>query len=375
MHGLEPGQDSILMMSNDYLDLANHPDIVQAQTDALRSSSNTAVMSAVYLHGDSPQLQLEGRLAQWLNMESVLLCQSGYAANVGLIQSIGAAGTPVYIDLFAHASLWEGIRSAGLKSHPFRHNSYRHLESQIKRNGPGIVVVDSVYSTNGSVAPLNNIIAVANRHKCVIIVDESHSLGTHGDQGRGLIDWHSLQGSVHFVTASLAKAFAGRAGLVACSGRLQEFVKYNAFPAIFSSSLLPHDIAGLSSALDLIKSADDRRARLHTNTNYLRYHLGALGYNVEISKAQIIALEAGAEPQTMKLRDALESHGVFGSVFCAPATAAKRSLIRLTSNSSLTQAQLDHVIKVCAKIRDEVDMPYWPSTIRRTHSERLSIAA
>mgnify|MGYP002829616660 CR=1 FL=1 len=132
----------------------------------------------------------------------------------------------------------------------------------------------------------------------------------------------------------MAKAFAGRAGLIACSERLREFIKYNALPAIFSSSLLPHDIAGLSKTLDLVRLADDKRARLHANADYLRRHLDALGYNVDISQAQIIALEAGPEPQTIVLRDALESRGVFGSVFCAPATATKPKSDYLSESSA-----------------------------------------
>ena len=364
MHGRQPDANSILMVTNDYLDLANHPEVIQAQIDCLRASDNTVVMSGVYLHGDSPQLHLERRMARWMRMESSLLCQSGYAANVGLIQSIGAPGTPVYVDMFAHASLWEGVRSAGLEWKPFRHNDPSHLETMIKRNGQGIIVVDSIYSTTGSIAPLKELVAVANRHGCVMIVDESHSLGTHGDQGRGLVAGLGLESQVHFVTASLAKAFAGRAGLIACSERLRQFIKYNSFPAIFSSSLLPHDIAALSRTLDLIKGASHERERLHANAAYLRRHLDALGYNVDSGEAQMIALEAGTEEQTIVLRDALESRGVFGSVFCAPATATKRSLIRLSVNCNHSYSQLNRVIDVCRDIRDEVDLANWPSTRR-----------
>lgn len=375
MHGREPGPNDILMVTNDYLDLANHAEIIQAQVDSLQDSDNTVVMSGVYLHGDSPQLYLERRLARWMRMEASLLCQSGYAANVGLIQSIGAPGTPVYVDMFAHASLWEGVRSAGLEWKPFRHNDASHLEVMIKRNGPGIIVVDSIYSTTGSICPLQEMVEVAERHHCVLVVDESHSLGTHGDQGRGLVAGLGLESRVHFVTASLAKAFAGRAGLIACSERLRQFIKYNSFPAIFSSSLLPHDIAALSRTLDLIKAADLERERLHANAAYLRRHLDALGYNVDSGQAQMIALEAGTEPQTIVLRDALESRGVFGSVFCAPATASKRSLIRLSVNSSHTYSQLNRVIEVCAAIREEVDLANWPSTRRARRDQKQAVAA
>jgi len=181
-----------------------------------------------------------------------------------------------------------------------------------------------------------------------------------------------LQSEVHFVTASLAKSFAARAGIIACSERLRQFIKFNSFPAIFSSSLLPHDIAGLACTLDLIKTADAERERLHASATYLRQQLSALGYNVDSGQAQMIALEAGPEQSTMVLRDALESRGVFGSVFCAPATAAKRSLIRLSVNTSHTPEQIDRVIEVCAEIRDEVDLQNWPSTNRAKKSRDQS---
>ncbi|WP_423824001.1 alpha-hydroxyketone-type quorum-sensing autoinducer synthase [Salinisphaera sp. SPP-AMP-43] len=375
MRGSKPGPGAVMMVSNDYLNLANHPLIRQAQIDTLSASDNTMVMSAVYLHGDSPQDDFEQRMADWMAMESSLICQSGYAANVGLIQAIATEDTPVYIDMMAHASLWQGIQAAGLAAKPFRHNSASHLASLIKRNGPGIVVIDSVYSTNGSVAPVAEIVDIADKAGCVMIVDESHSLGTHGWQGSGIVAGLGLQNKVHFVTASLAKAFAGRAGLIACSHRLREFIKYHSFPAIFSSALLPPDIAALDQTLELIKQADAQRRRLFENTEYLRQNLDKLGYNVSISQAQIIALEAGPEDRTIVLRDALEAHGVFGSVFCAPATAANRSLIRLSLNSSLTRQELDHVIKVCRDIRDEVDLANWPSTRRAQRGVAEKVAA
>lgn len=365
MKGLAPTRDAVMLVSNDYLAVAEHPSILKAQTDALTREDNSLVMSSVFLHGECPQTRFEASMAAFVGTEDTLLCQSGYAANVGLLQAIATPHTPIYMDMVAHMSLWEGVKSADAPAYPFRHNSATHLQQLISRHGPGIVVVDSVYSTNGSVSPLQDVVAVANANDCVMVVDESHSLGTHGPHGAGLVAALGLKERVHFVTASLAKAFAGRAGLIACSRRLTEFIKYSSHPAIFSSALLPHEIAGLQATLELIRNADERRARLHHNANYLRQHLDELGYNVDASEAQIIALEAGPEQQTIILRDALEARGVFGSVFCAPATAANRSLIRLSVNASLTRAQLDHVIAVCADIRDEVDMWSWASTRRR----------
>ena len=374
MVGRSPGPDAIRLVSNDYLRMGRHPEVLEAQRRAL-DELDGPVMAAVFLHGDSPQGRFERAMARWLRAEDSVLTQSGWAANTGLLQAVATPGTPCYIDLFAHTSLWEGISSAGATPVPFRHNSPAHLERQLRRHGPGIVIVDSVYSTSGSVAPLADLVDVAERGGCVIVVDEAHSLGTHGPQGRGLVVDGGLDRRVHFRTASLAKAFAGRAGIVACSARLAEYLKYHSNPAIFSSGLLPHEIAGLEATLRLIEQADDRRRRLHANADYLRAGLMDLGYDLSLSRAQILGLEAGHERRTIVLRDELEARGIFGSVFCAPATPRHRSLVRLTLHSELEQAELDRIIAACAEIREAVALSEWPSTRRRRGASRAALAA
>lgn len=374
MVGRAPGAGAIRLVSNDYLCMARHPEVIAAQRDAL-ADAEAPVMAAVFLHGENPQAAFEASMAAWMRSEASVLAQSGWAANTGLIQAIARPDTPCYIDMFAHASLWEGIQSAGARAVPFRHNSVEHLRRLIERNGPGLVIVDSVYSTSGSIAPLEDIVAVAEEGECVIIVDEAHSLGTHGPQGRGLVVDLGLTDRVHFRTASLAKAFAGRAGIVACSERLAEFIKYHSNPAIFSSGLLPHEIAGLETTRRLIAAADDRRARLHVNADYLREGVRELGYNVELSQAQILGLESGSERRTIIFRDELEARGLFGSVFCAPATPKSRALIRFTVNSGLETHTLDRILEVLADVREAVGMRNWASTKRMRRSPRLQLVA
>jgi CAI-1 autoinducer synthase len=366
MRGRIPGRDAVMLVSNDYLSIARHPDIIRAQADTLTGGGNTLLMSAVFMHDDAdPHLELEREFGRFLGSETSILCQSGWCANTGLIQAIADETLPIYVDMFAHTSLHEGIRSAGATARPFRHNDVGHLERLVRRHGPGVVVVDSVYSTTGSVAPLRDIVSVGLQNDCVLVVDESHSLGTHGKEGEGLVAQLGLQDSVHFRTASLAKAFAGRAGLITCSERFAEYFKCTSRPAIFSSTLLPHEVAGLRATLDVIRREDWRRRRLRRNTAYLRRELDALGYNVDISRAQILALEAGPEPATMALRDALEAGGIFGSVFCAPATPNNRSLIRLSVNAGLSRRDLERIVTVCADIREAVGLEDWPSTRRK----------
>lgn len=369
MRGLQPGKDAIHLSSNDYLSLANHPRILEAAAHCLLESGNGLLMSGIFLHGDdNPLLTFEQRLARFMGAEAGILCQSGFAANTGLIQSIADASTPVYIDRMAHMSLWEGIRSAGATPRSFYHNDVDHLERQIAQYGPGVVIVDSVYSTNGSVCPLRDVVETGHRHGCVLVVDESHSLGTHGLRGEGMVASMGLGHKVHFLTASLAKAFAGRAGFITSSARFSDYFRFEANPAIFSSTLLPHEIAGLDATLDVIQTEGWRRSRLHANASYLRAALDDLGYNLNDTASQIIALESGTEQQTIILRDALEARGIFGSVFCAPATPKNRALIRLSVNCALTERELVRIVDACRAIRQEVSMESWPSTRRKRAS-------
>ncbi len=372
LYGRTPREDAILLMSNDYLSIADHERILNAQAEVLGSEGNGLFMSGVFLHGDNPQLALESRFASWLGSESTVLCQSGWCANTGLIQAIAEESLPVYVDMFAHMSLHEGIVSSGAVARPFRHNDVEHLERLIRRHGPGVVVIDSVYSTSGHVAPIEAIVRIGNENGCVLVVDESHSLGTYGETGEGLVAALGLSDKVHFRTASLAKAFAARAGLITCTRRFAEYFRFTSRPAIFSSTLLPHEVAGLNATLGVVKSEGWRRVRLHRNAGYLRRSLARLGYNVAEGEAQIIALEAGPEQNTIVLRDALESRGVFGSIFIAPATPNNRSLMRFSVNAALTTPQLKRIVEVCAEIRDEVGLDAWPSTQRmgRHHRQR-----
>ena len=364
-HGSAPGPDAVRLDGNDYLTVTGRPEIVQAQVDALRSNREFIVQSGVFqLHG-SPTSRFEAALADFVGKEGALLCQSGYAANLGLIQVVADPQTPVYVDSLAHMSLWEGVRAAGAPAHAFRHNDPEHLDRMAQRHGPGLVIVDSVYSTTGALCPLERIVEVAERHGCMILVDESHSLGTHGPEGRGLCAELGLTHRVHFITASLAKAFAGRAGFFTMPDELRPYLMCHSYPSIFSSCLLPHEIAGLAATLEVVRGADAERAALRRHTARLRGAFTELGYPIHQGSEQIIALEAGPEVDTLALRDALEERGVFGAVFCAPATSRNRSMVRLTLNAGLTDAELAHVEAVAREIAPRVKPQEWPIARRQ----------
>ena len=360
LHGREAGPGAVRLNGNDYLSLTGHPDIVQAQTLAIKTDAEFVIQSGSFLLESHPVRAFEKKMAAWIGKDDGVLCQSGYAANVGLLQCIADEQTPVYIDMLAHTSLWEGARRAGATTHPFRHNDAEHLDRLVQRHGAGLIVVDSVYSTTGSVAPLTDLVDLAEAGGCMILVDESHSLGTHGPGGAGLCVELGLSSRVHFITASLAKAFAGRAGYFNIPTGLRNYILSTSHHNIFSSCLLPHEVAALNATLDVIKGCDAERERLHRHSLRMRQDFIDQGFPVHQGTEQIIALEAGPEPDTLVLRDLLEERGIFGAVFCAPATARNRSIVRLTLSAALTDAELDHVAEAAREIAPLVKPWDWP---------------
>ncbi len=360
LHGRSPGANSVHLDGNDYLGLSGHPHIVETQLGALRKRSESVIQSSVFFHLTHPQHVFEQRLARWVGKEDGFLCQSGYAANLGLLQSIADPDTPVYVDTLAHTSLWEGVHAARATGHAFRHNDPQHLDRMMARHGAGVVIVDSVYSTTGALCPIDQMVAVTERHGGMIVVDESHSLGTHGPGGTGLCAELGLTRRVHFITASLAKAFAGRAGFFTLPAAMRNYTLTNSFPNMFSSCLLPHEVAGLDATLDVVQQSDSQRSRLHAITERLRATFTALGYPIHQGSEQIIALEPGAEPDTMVLRDQFQAHDVFGAVFCAPATSRNRSMLRLTLGAALTDAEITHVEQTAAAVAPIVQPWNWP---------------
>jgi CAI-1 autoinducer synthase len=345
--GRSPCEDDVILQSNDYLSLGCHPAIIDRQISSLMSSTNNEFMSNVFLHNDGACQRVEAEMANFTRFEHCTIAPSGWIANTALMQTICTPSTHVYIDFFTHMSLWEGARYAGANIHPFMHNNPRHLKRLIKKHGPGVIVVDSIYSTLGTVAPLEDIISVAHQNSCATVVDESHSLGTHGPQGSGLLRQFDLSPHVDFLTASLAKTFAYRAGAIWCNNRFGETLPYAAYSSIFSSAMMANELERIHATLDIIKSSDEARTMLFNHASELTLGLKKIGFNIR-SESQIIALETGESSNTIRVRDFLEKNGVLGSVFCTPATPESKNIIRLSVKSDMKEGEIEHVIQVCA---------------------------
>ncbi|WP_317658117.1 alpha-hydroxyketone-type quorum-sensing autoinducer synthase [Pseudomonas sp. KU43P] len=350
LHGASPTPDGLRLSSNDYLCLSNERSLQQAQINALHKTAAHVLMSPVFQDERSATRRLESALAHYAGVSDSILCQSGWVANTGLLQAIADERTPVYLDHLAHMSLWYGARAVGAPVFPFRHNNAESLRQKIRSTGPGIIAVDAIYSTNGSLCELADIAVVSSETQCVLVVDESHSLGVFGSGGATVTQTLKLEEHVHFITVSLAKAFAGRAGLVGCPKRFKDYFMMAAYPVCFSSALLDHELAWIEAALRKLRKVEDRRVHLHAISSRVRQALQHAEIPMSPGTQQIIALEGGSESQTMRLRDALESEGIYGSVFCAPATPRRHALIRLSLHSGVTQDQADTLVRRCVDV-------------------------
>jgi len=339
---VNPKDDNdVILCSNDYLGLCDEEKLHLSNK---RDRTGEKIMSSVLLNETSYQAEVERAFTEFFGTEDSIMCQSGYAANTGLIQAIANEDTPVYIDILAHMSLHDGVRLAGATSHPFAHNSAESARKKIARHGPGIVVVDTVYSSNGSMCPIADFVALAEETGCVLVVDESHSAGTHGPQGRGVVYEQGLTDKVDFITASLAKTFAGRGGLITCPTIFKDYFQLESHPSLFSSSVMNYDLKWFMDAIEYIKAADKKREKLHAHSKYLRSTLDDLGYDVSGGSEQIISLEIGSEKEVMSLKTHLESNGILATIFCYPATTKNKGKVRLTANANLSNHALERIV-------------------------------
>ncbi|MFE0641961.1 aminotransferase class I/II-fold pyridoxal phosphate-dependent enzyme [Streptomyces sp. NPDC058877] len=339
------------VVSNDYLALGGHPAITTAQHEADELYGNGNRMAAPHLFSDDPQRRLEERIAAWLGVEAVVLTQSGWTANFGLLQVL-AQDTRVFRDETAHSSLTDGALAARAEIHDVRHNDPAHLDELLHRHGPGLVVLNAVYNIRGDLPPLAALVEVAGRHGADLVLDESHSLGALGPAGRGLAAEAGIGGRITHRTASLAKAFTGRAGIIATTHTAAEQIRYRARSACFASTLLPRDIAGIDATLTLIERADRARARLADHTRTLRTGLDRQGWDVG-DGAHIASLVHTTLPRLARSVAALDTAAIRTSAFVLPVPRPGHLPLRICLHSALTDHDLDRILDATALLRAE----------------------
>ena len=337
-----------------------------AQIIELLNTGSGMQMSGVYIHQDEhPQKVFERAMAEYIGFGAAMLCQSGYTANVGLMEFLNndyMEQKPIfYFDMFAHMSFLKGVNSAQGKVMFFRHNNPNSLEKTIRKNAgrPGIIVVDSIYSIQGTIAPLDDIEKIAREYGCILVVDESHSLGVFGSDGSGLCQKFQIQPD--FITASLAKTFAFQGGIVfAKNNQIGDAFRFISNPAIFSSIPAPYVSSRGLETLKIVREESVRREKLYYNSEYLRSNFRLLGYDIGATQSQIISMVIGSEELTVYVRDLLEKNKIFTSLFTTPATPKNKALIRMSVNSGLAQEDLDYILKIFDMNRINFKPRDWP---------------
>lgn len=353
---------SIMVDHNDYLCIAEQLNQYRRSAGSGRDAGVT--MSGIFLEdgGDygSSTIDLYQRvrqeIADLVQMPACAITQSGMNANVNVVQTLYSKGTPIYVDRKAHASFWLGINSVNAQadSHIFKHNDAKHLAELTAKHGPGIVLIESVYSTCGSFGPVEEIAKLRDSEGHVLVVDESHSLGLYGKDGAGYC--HMLGVKADFLTASLSKAVSVRAGIMCASHaglrymdarRTLRYTAETALPAIFSSVVEPHDIEVIGESFRVLKSSSEKRDQIMTISSTIRQEvLGLYGIEATPHPSPIFGFTFKTELETDRFQRYLQQNGVFGSVFCRPATPKNASLVRLTINSSVGREQAEQIVKL-----------------------------
>jgi len=339
------------VVSNDYLALGGHLEIAAAQRAADERFGNGNRMAAPHLFSDDPQRRLEQRIAAWLGVEAVVLTQSGWTANFGLMQVL-ARGARVFRDENAHTSLTDGALAARAEIHDVRHNDPAHLEELLRLHGPGLVVLNALYNIRGDLTPLTAMVDVAERHGAQIVLDESHSLGALGPAGRGLAAEAGHSTRVAHRTASLAKAFTARAGIIATTRAAAEQIRYGARSACFASTLLPRDVAGIDATLTVVQRADEARARLAELTARLRRGLDDQGWNVG-DGAHIASLVHTTLPRLARSVAAMDAAAIRTSAFVLPVPRAGHLPLRICVHAALSDHGLDRILDASGLLRTE----------------------
>jgi 8-amino-7-oxononanoate synthase len=326
------GRPVLLLCSNNYLGLADHPRLRRAAADAALALGTSSGASRLISGSMSIHTDLEARLAEFEGTEAALLFGSGYLANTGAIAALARRGEVVFSDALNHASIIDGCRLAGAETYVYRHRDTEHLEWGLRRAaGRGaLIVTDGVFSMDGDIAPLAELSILARRHSCRLMVDEAHATGCLGPGGRGSVAAAGLTGEVDLIVGTLGKALGGYGAYVGGSRELMDFLLNTARPFIFSTAPPPPAVAAASAALELLVESPNRVERLRSNAKALREGLRSEGLEPIGSDTQIVPLVVGEAGDAMALCERLLEQGIFAQAIRPPTVPAGTCRLRLT---------------------------------------------
>lgn len=341
------GRPIILMASNNYLGLATHPALKRAAIRATERFGVGAGAARLVSGTLPPHEELETALAKFKGAEAALVFGSGYLANLGVIPALIGAGGLILADRLCHASLIDGCRLSGASFRVYRHNDVAHLKSLLagrssKRDT--LIVTDGVFSMDGDLAPLPDLIDLADRYGARLFVDDAHGTGVMGAQGRGTPEHYGVELRLPFHMGTLGKALGTCGAYVVGSAGLIQYVLNTARTFLFATAPPPATAAATVAALHVLQAEPDRRTRLWNNRNYLHAGLKDLGFRLTGSVSPILPIVIGDAQKTVALAGRLLELGVYAPAIRPPTVPKNTSRIRVTVTSEHSRAQLDRAL-------------------------------
>ncbi len=347
------GRRRIMLGSNNYLGLTHHPKVLEAAGRALSRYGSGCTGSrflngTLDLHG-----QLESALAEFLGKEDCLIFSTGYQANLGLISGLIGRGELVYLDKLDHASIVDGAKMSYGDTLRFQHGDLAGLDRMIERtrNTRGaMIVVDGVYSMEGDIANVPELVRIARRHGVALALDDAHSLGVLGPNGDGTAAHFGMTDEVDLIAGTFSKSLASIGGFVAGSENVIHFLKHHSRPLIFTASLPPANTAGVLAALEVLRSEPQRREALWANTRRLQKGLRDLGYNIGETDTPIVPVLIGPMDTTLVFWHKLFNAGVFTNPVMPPAVPPSQCRLRTSVMATHSFDQLDFCLEQFAGI-------------------------
>src|ERR1035437_4771501 len=350
------GKQVLMLGSNSYLGLTNHPRI-KAAAQAAVEKYGTGCAGSRFLNGTLDiHLELEEALAKLVSKEAVLLYSTGFQANLGVISALVGNGEYVLGDKSNHASIVEGCLVSLGKFLRFGHKDMAALESRLRKAEPEagkLIVVDGVFSMEGDIIPLPELCRIAGEYGAAVMVDDAHSIGVLGKNGAGTASHFGLTDQVHLIMGTFSKSLASLGGFVASDAETIDYLKPHSRPLIFSASMSPANAAAVLAALQIMKQEPERLAQLWRNTHRMKQGLRDLGFNLGDSETPILPVYCRDLMLAFKLCKRLQEEGLFVNPVVSPAVAPGQELIRISLMATHTDRQVDFALDKLGKVGKE----------------------
>jgi len=337
------GKTYLLLGSNNYLDLAAHPEVVAAAAAAAQRYGAGSGASRLVSGALDIMAQLEAALAGLVGAEAALLFSSGYLANLSTIDALSGKEDEVFSDELNHASIIDGCRISGARVAVYPHRDLAQLSAALSHSPARrrLIVSDSVFSMDGDSAPVEGLVRLADEHGAMLMLDESHALGVLGRSGGGLADQEGTRGKVPILMGTLSKALGSAGGFIAGSRELVDYLRHKARGFVFDTAPTPASVAAAQAALAIVQREPERRARLLDLTDRLRQALMWAGLNVLGGNAAVVPLIVGEPRAAVQVARRLRQHGVIAPAIRPPSVPPGTSRLRLTVSAGFSEEQVD----------------------------------